>query len=108
MFVYYTSKIFFVLYDNCDDTYSFYLFLYPYVCFKHDSVKLKIKSQMILYFNYSNPALRLFHPNQYAWLQTVSLSMTLLNLEGYYFSRKLHTSKEGGPLLSGFNSKVKN
>ena len=66
MFVYYTLKILFVLYDNCDDTYSFYLFLYPYVCFKQDSVKLKIKSKMILYFNYSNPALRLFHPNQYA------------------------------------------
>ena len=45
MFVYYTSKILFVLYDNCDDTYSFYLFLYPYVRFKQDSVKLKIKSQ---------------------------------------------------------------
>ena len=34
-------------------------------------------------------------------------------LEGYYFSRKLHTSKEGGtllsggPLLSGFNSMEK-
>ena len=55
---------------------------------------------MILYFHYSNPALRLFHPN-YAWGQTVSLSMTLLNLEGYNFSRKLHTSKEGGTLLSG-------
>ena len=27
MFVYYTSKILFVLYVNCDDTYSFYLFL---------------------------------------------------------------------------------
>ena len=27
MFVYYTSKILFVLYDNCDDRYSFYLFL---------------------------------------------------------------------------------
>ena len=27
MFVNYTSKILFVLYDNCDDTYSFYLFL---------------------------------------------------------------------------------
>ena len=26
MFVYYTPKILFVLYDNCDDTYSFYLF----------------------------------------------------------------------------------
>ena len=63
MFVYYTSKILFVLYDNCDDTYNFYLFLYPYVCFKEDSVKLKIKSQMILYFDYSNPALTLFHPN---------------------------------------------
>ena len=63
MFVYYTSKILFVLYDNCDDTYSIYLFLYPYVCFKQDSVKLKRKSQMILYFDYSNPALRLFHPN---------------------------------------------
>ena len=25
MFVYYKSKILFVLYDNCDDTYSFYL-----------------------------------------------------------------------------------
>ena len=97
MFVYYTSKILFVLYDNCDDTYSFYLFLYPYVCFKQDSVKLKIKSQMILYFDYSNPALTLFHPN-YSWGQTVPLSMTLLNLEGYYFSRKLHTSKEGGTL----------
>ena len=27
MFVYYTSKIMFVLYDNCDDKYSSYLFL---------------------------------------------------------------------------------
>ena len=27
MFVYYTSKILFVLYDNCDDAYGFYLFL---------------------------------------------------------------------------------
>ena len=27
MFVYYASKILFVLYDNRDDTYSFYLFL---------------------------------------------------------------------------------
>ena len=27
MFVYYTSKILFVLYDNSDDTYSFNLFL---------------------------------------------------------------------------------
>ena len=27
MFVYYKSKILFVLYDNCDDTYSFNLFL---------------------------------------------------------------------------------
>ena len=34
--------------NYCDDTYSFYLFLYPYVCFKQDSVKLKIKSQRIL------------------------------------------------------------
>ena len=62
-FVYYTSKILFVLYDNCVDTYSFYQFLNPYLCFKQDSVKLKIKSQMILFFEYSNPALRLFHPN---------------------------------------------
>ena len=53
MFVYMTT-------NYCDDTYSFYLFLYLYVCFKLDSVKLKIKSQMILYFN---PALRLFHPH---------------------------------------------
>ena len=50
MFVYYTSQILFalsacVIYDNCDDTCSFYLFLYPYVRFKQDSVKLKIKSQ---------------------------------------------------------------
>ena len=82
MFVYYTSKILFVFYDNCDDTYSFYLFLYPYVYFKQNSVKLKIKSQMILYFDYSSPALRLIHPN-YAWGQAVTLSMTLLNLEGY-------------------------
>ena len=37
--------------NYCDDTYSFYLFLYPYVCFKQDSVKLKIKSQMILYLS---------------------------------------------------------
>ena len=28
MFVYYTSKILFVSYDNCDDTYSFYLFFH--------------------------------------------------------------------------------
>ena len=28
MFVYYTLKILFVLYDNCDDTYSFYLFFH--------------------------------------------------------------------------------
>ena len=62
---------------------------------------------MILFFEYSNPALRLFHLN-YALGQTVSLSMTLLYLEGYCVSRKLHTSKEGGTLLSGFNSKVKN
>ena len=95
MVIYYTLKILFILYDNCHDKYSFYLFLYPYVCCKQDSVKLKMKSQMILYFDYSNPALGLFHLN-YAWGQTVSLSMTLLNLEGYYFSRKLHTSKEGG------------
>ena len=27
MFVYYTSKILFVFYDNCADTQSFYLFL---------------------------------------------------------------------------------
>ena len=27
MFVYYKSKILFVLYDNCDDTYNFNLFL---------------------------------------------------------------------------------
>ena len=27
MFVYYTLKILFVLYDNFDDTYSFYLYL---------------------------------------------------------------------------------
>ena len=27
MFAYYTSKILFVLYDNCDDTYIFCLFL---------------------------------------------------------------------------------
>ena len=45
MFVYYTSQILFALYDNCDDTCSFYLFLYPYVRFKQDSVKLRIKSQ---------------------------------------------------------------
>ena len=77
MFVYYTSKILFVLYDNCDDTYNFHLFLYPYVCFKQDSVKLKIKWQMILYFDYRNPALRMVHSN-YASGQTVSLSMTIL------------------------------
>ena len=55
---------------------------------------------MILYFDYINPALGLFHPN-YARGQTVSLSMTLLNLEGDLFSRKVHTSKEAGTLLSG-------
>ena len=55
---------------------------------------------MILYFDYRNPALRLFHPN-YAWGQPVSLSMMLLHLEGYYFSRKLHTSKEAPVLLLG-------
>ena len=27
MFVYYTSKMLFYLYDNCDDTYSFHMFL---------------------------------------------------------------------------------
>ena len=57
MFVYYTSQILFALYDNCDDTYSFYLFLYPYVRFKQDSVKLKIKSQNDFYFDYSNPVI---------------------------------------------------
>ena len=61
MFVYYTSKILFVLYDNCDIQLLF-VFI-PYVCFKQDSVKLKIKSQMILYFDNSTPALRLLHPN---------------------------------------------
>ena len=44
MFVYMTT-------NHCDDPYSFYLFLYRYVCFKQDSVKLKIKSQMILYLS---------------------------------------------------------
>ena len=39
MFVYYTLKILFVQYDNCDDKYSFYRFLHPYVWFKQDSVK---------------------------------------------------------------------
>ena len=34
----------------------------------------------MLYFDYRNPALRLFHPN-YAWGQTVSLSMMLLHLD---------------------------
>ena len=29
-------------------------------------LKAEIKSQMSLYFDYHNPALRLFHPN-YAW-----------------------------------------
>ena len=63
-------------------------------------LKAEIKSQMSLYFDYHNPALRLFHPN-YAWGQTVSLSMMLLHLEGYYFSRKLHISKEAPVLLLG-------
>ena len=44
MFVYLTT-------NYCDDTYSFYLFLYPYVCFKQDSVKHKINTQMILYLS---------------------------------------------------------
>ena len=46
MFVYMTT-------NYCDDTYSFYLFLYPCVCFKQDSesVKLQIKSQIILYLS---------------------------------------------------------
>ena len=44
MFVYMTT-------NYCDDTYSFYPFLHPYVCFKQDSVKLKIKSQVILYLS---------------------------------------------------------
>ena len=38
-------------------TYSFYRFLYRYVWFKQDSVKSS------KYFDYRNPALRLFHPN---------------------------------------------
>ena len=33
MFVYYTLKILFVLYDNCDDTYSFYLLFHILVSY---------------------------------------------------------------------------
>ena len=72
MFVYMTT-------NYCDDTYSFYLFLYPYVCFKQDSesVKLQIKSQIILY---------------------LSGGGALLSGGG---------GGGAGELLSGFNSKVK-
>ena len=43
-------------------THTAFICFYTRMCFKQESVTLKIKSQLILYFDHSKPAHRLFHP----------------------------------------------
>ena len=119
MFVYYTSKILFVLYDNCDDAYGFYLFLrvlvtmLPVSYVYENTVHHYNRKILCGIFCKLNRKI-LFNPlptcvcNHIPHLLKCYMNGTkiiYIFFEWSFFQGLLFS---GAPLLSGFNSKVKN